>query len=47
MNEEKVFSFIDSIENERQSALADELFKNSDTYKRRIIDKFELFRKSK
>lgn len=38
MNEEKVFSFIDSIENERQSALADELFKNSDTYKRRIID---------
>lgn len=38
MNEEKVFNFIDTIEKERQNELADERFKTSDVYKRRIID---------
>lgn len=38
MNEEKVFNFIDTIEKERQNELADERFKTSDIYKRRIID---------
>lgn len=38
MNEERVFNFIDTIEKERQNELADERFKTSDVYKRRIID---------
>ena len=38
MNEEKIFNFIDTIEKERQNELADERFKTSDVYKRRIID---------
>lgn len=38
MNEEKVFNFIDTIERERQDEIADARFKNSDTYKRRVID---------
>ena len=38
MNEEKIFNFIDTIEKERQDELADERFKTSDVYKRRIID---------